>query len=515
MSDRREGRDRRGRRSRIAGEGVARRQISYRNLKNPFTPQTVFSDDEVEALHRGALRVLEKLGTRVLLPQAREMFARAGALVDEETQMVRIGGDIVEAAIAAAPTAFTMRGGAPEFDVRMSLGELTFLCGAGCPNATDRERGRRPGSMRDFEELTKIISGFDVFHMHNSSVEPQDAPVHLRHYFTMRTQLLAAHKAPFVFSRGTRQVEDCFEMVRMVRGLDEDAFRAAPWCKTVINTNSPRQLDRPMAQGIIDHARWGQLSVITPFCLLGAMAPVTVAGALMLQHAEALAGIALAQIVAPGAPVMYGNFASNVDMKSGAPAFGTPEHLKATLGSGQLARRLGLPWRSSAGTAANMADAQGAAETAMSLWGAVMAGATMVIHSAGWLEGGLTHGYEKLILDAEMVQTFAELCAPTAAGEAEMAFEALAEVQPGGHFFAARHTMERFQTAFYEPLAADMSNFGQWTEVGAPSAEERATAIWKDRLAAHRPAEIPGERIEALDRFIERRTAEGGAPVFD
>lgn len=507
--------DRRGRRSRAVGAEAPRRAVDYRNLTNPFTPQTVFSEDEVEALHRTALRVLQELGLRVLLPEARAIFARAGALVDEGTEMVRIGADLVEAALASAPRAFTMRGGAAAFDVPLALGRLTFLCGAGCPNATDRERGRRPGSKRDFEELTRIIAGFDVFHMHNASVEPQDAPVPLRHYFTMRTQLLAAPKVPFVFSRGTRQVEDCFEMIRLARGISEEEFRAAPWCKTIINTNSPRQLDRPMAQGIIDHARWGQLSVVTPFCLLGAMAPVTVAGALTLQHAEAMAGIALAQATAPGAPVMYGNFASNVDMRSGAPAFGTPEHVKATLGSGQLARRLGLPWRSSSGTAANMADAQGAAETAMSLWGAVTAGATMIVHSAGWLEGGLTHGYEKLILDAEMVQTFAELCAPTAAGEAEAAFEALAEVQPGGHFFAATHTMERYRTAFYEPLVADLSNFGQWTEAGSLRADERATGIWKARLAAHRPAEIPPDRLAALDEFIARRTAEGGAPAFD
>lgn len=503
---------RRGRAARQAEAERPARQPDYRNLRNPFTPQRVFSDDEVEALHRNALRVLRELGVKILLPEARALFRAAGALVDDETWMVRIGEDIVEAALTSAPGAFTVRSRDPAHEVWCGPGALTFLPGAGCPNATDRERGRRPGSWRDFEELTRLAASFDALHMHNATIEPQDVPPAIRHYRTMRFQMTASPKIPFAYARGRAQAEDCFEMIRLFHGLDEAAFRAAPRTKTVINTNSPRQLDRPMAQGIIDFARWGQLCIVTPFCLLGAMAPVTVAGALSLQHAEALAGIALSQLAQPGAPVMYGNFASNVDMKSGAPAFGTPEHMKATLGSGQLARRIGLPWRSAAGTAANVSDGQAAQETAMSLWAAVMAGATMVIHAAGWLEGGLTHSYEKQVMDMEMLHTFAEMCAPTAADEAALAFDAIAEVAPGGHFFAAKHTMERYQTAFYEPLVADWSNFGQWTEAGSLTAEMRATAIWKARLAAFEAPAPDDERLAALDAFIARREAEGGAP---
>ena len=239
--------DRRGRRNRQAGAGVPTRDVNYRNLKNPFTPQKVFSDDEVEALHQNALRVMQELGWKVLLPEAREIFRKAGALVDDETQMVRIGSDIIEEALRIAPKEYTVRAGAPELDVRFALGELVFICGAGCPNVTDRERGRRPGSLNDFEELTKIISGFDVFHMHNASVEPQDIPIHLRHYATMRTQALAGNEAPFVFSRGTQQVEESFEMIRIMRGISEEEFTSHPWSTTVVNTNSPRQLDNPMA----------------------------------------------------------------------------------------------------------------------------------------------------------------------------------------------------------------------------------------------------------------------------
>jgi trimethylamine--corrinoid protein Co-methyltransferase len=214
-------------------------------------------------------------------------------------------------------------------------------------------------------------------------IEPQDIENHVRHYAVIESELTLSDKFPFVFSRGTPQVEDCFEMIRAFRGVSDAEFAAAPYCYTIVNTNSPRQLDVPMAQGLIDFARAGQMSIVTPFCLMGAMAPVTVAGALTLSHAEALAAITLTQLTRPGAPVCYGAFASNVDMKSGAPAFGTPEQVKANLGAGQLARLVGLPWRSAAGCAANVNDAQAAHETQMSAWSAILAGATVMIHGQG------------------------------------------------------------------------------------------------------------------------------------
>ncbi|QIE55757.1 trimethylamine methyltransferase family protein [Pikeienuella piscinae] len=504
--------ERRGRRGRRGAGETPVRAARRRGLRNPFTAQRAVSDDEIESLHRAALTVLENLGLVALSPEARAIFRAAGALVDEDSGMVRIGREIVEAALAAAPSEFIIRAGAAAHDLDYAPGALLFGPGAGCPNATDRERGRRPGSFRDFEELTRLAASFDAIHFLAPMAEPQDIAPALRHYAMTRCQLATSPKVAFTYSRGRAQVEDCFRMLMIGAGLDEAAFRAEPRTYTVINTNSPRQIDRSMAEGIIDHARWGQVSVITPFCLLGAMAPVTVAGALTLQHAEALAGVTLAQLAAPGAPVVYGNFASNVDMRSGAPAFGTPEHVKATLGAGQLARRIGLPWRASVGTSTNMADAQGAAETAFALWAAVLAGANMVIHSAGWLEGGLTHSYEKLILDIEMLESIAELCAPFEADEAARGLDAIAEVAPGGHFFAAAHTMTRYRTAFHEPIVAGTANLGQWTEAGAMPADARATSVWKARLAAFEPDGVSEERLAALDKFITRRTEAGGAP---
>jgi trimethylamine--corrinoid protein Co-methyltransferase len=500
---------RRGRTGEAGSESS--RHPNYRSLKNPFLPQPIFSDDHVAAIHATALRVLEELGIKVLLPEARAVYAKAGALVDEDGQMVRIGRDMVEAALASVPRSIPALGGHRSRDLTLELGSMAFLAGSGAPNVTDLERGRRPGTLAAFEEFVKLIQHFDVLHMLGPCVEPQDIDNRFRHYAVNRAQLTLSDKFPFIFARGTPQVEDGFEMIRLARGLSQDEFRAGAHCYTVINTNSPRQLDIPMAQGIIDFAKAGQILVITPFCLAGAMAPITVAGALTLQHAEALAGLTLAQIVRPGAPVVYGSFSSNVDMKSGAPAFGTPEHIKATLGAGQLARYTGLPWRSGGGSAANISDVQAAHETQFALWGSVLAGATICIHAAGWLEGGLSVSLEKLITDVEALQTVAELCATTPGDEDAIGFEAIAEVQPGGHFFSAAHTMKRYRTAFYEPLVADWSNFGNWTQSGSKTATERATGIWKRILSDFQPPASVAATTGVLDEFIARRTEEGGA----
>lgn len=504
---------RRGRRAKHAeNEAGTIRKVDYRNLKNPFPTMNIFSEDRIEAMHEAALNVLETLGVMVLLPEARAIFKAAGAHVDEDAEMVYLGRDIVTAALSTAPRSITCRAGARDRDVTLKLGNLVFQPGAGAPHATDRKRGRRPGTLRDFRELTQLTQHFDVLHMVPPLVEPQDVPMHLRHYATMDAQLTLSDKLPFVFSRGTPQVQQSFEMLQGFRGLSDAEFAADPHCYTIINTNSPRTIDIPMAQGLIDFARARQVSIVTPFTLMGAMAPITVAGAITLSHAEAIAAISLTQLTQPGAPVCYGTFTSNVDMKSGAPAFGSPEHFQASLAAGQMARKLGLPWRCASGSAANINDAQAANETQFGNWGCLLAGASVIIHSAGWLEGGLTVSYEKLITDMEVLQMVAELCAGAKAGDAEIGLDALAEVQPGGHFFGAAHTMERYQTEFYEPLIGDWSNFGTWTERGAKDADTRATEKWQQIVATTPAPDLNDARVEALNDYIARATEAGGAP---
>ena len=505
-------RSRRGRHHGVA-DTSHQRKVNYRQLRNTLIRQPAFSEDRLAAIHDTALRVLEELGIKVLNDEARRIYAEAGAAVDEATQMVKFDRAMIAAALQSAPGEFVLHGRTPDCDVTLGGDNVAFVCVGGAPHISDLDRGKRPGTLEDTRNIIRLCEHFDVIHLQSPNVESQDVPVHLRHYQVTESQLSLSRKPFFIFSRGTAQVEDAFAMTRIAYGLTQEEFEARAWCYTIINTNSPRQLDVPMCQGIIDFARAGQASVITPFTLAGAMAPVTMPGALVLQHAEALAGIALAQCVRPGAPVVYGSFTSNVDMKSGSPAFGTPEFVQAAFGAGQLARHIGLPWRGSAATASNAPDEQSVYEFLMSAWGSILGGVNMMVHAAGWLEGGLTASLEKFILDIEMLQTFAEIFEPLASSDTELAFDAIASVEPGSHFFGCEHTMERYQTAFYEPLVSDWSNFGQWTENGSLTATQRANGIWKQILQDFEAPALDVARSEELQAFIQRRSALGGAPI--
>ncbi len=498
-----------GRRRAQSSADTPVRAPDYIHLTHPFQAQTVFSADEIDNIHNTALRVVEELGIKVLLPEARDIFQKAGARVEDD--MVFVDRDIVTCALKTAPSSIRLRAANPAREQVYENGTMLFMAGAGCPNATDYSRGRRPGDLQAYTETLKLLQTYDVIHMLGPCAEPQDVPIQFRHYEMMRAQLQHCDKPMFVYARGSDQVRDSFEMIRMGLNLSDEDFTDGVWATTVINSNSPRMLDIPMAQGVIDFARAGQMTIITPFCLAGAMAPITVAGALTLQHAESLTGIVLAQLTRTGAPVSYGGFSSNVDMKSGSPAFGTPEHVKMQIGAGQLARHIGLPWRSATGAASNTPDMQAATETNMALWGGCMANATLTVHAAGWLEGGLTFGYEKFINDVEALQTIAELCAKPEGNDAEIGFDALKEVEPGGHFFAAQHTLDRYQNAFYAPLVADLSNFGAWEDAGSKTSAERATAIWKSNLDNFN-SPIGGEQAaENTATFIANRKKAGGA----
>jgi trimethylamine---corrinoid protein Co-methyltransferase len=483
----------------------------YRRLVNSFEPMRLLSEDHVAAIHSAALDILADKGMRVLLPEARDVFGKAGAMVDPDTHYVRLGRKLVLHALSFAPHEFELLAGSPEHSVTIGGRNLAISTVGGPPNVYDIGSGRRPGTFADYEDFMRLAQSFDVIHLLNQCVEPLDLPVASRHLDVTLSQLTLTEKVPFVYARGRGQVADCFAMFRIARRLDEEKFIETPCTYTVVNTNSPLQLDIPMTLGIIDFARAGQLCIVTPFTLAGAMAPITILGALVQQHAEALAGITLSQLVRPGAPVAYGAFTSNVDMKSGAPAFGTPEAVKASLISGQLARFLGLPWRGSNVNASNIPDAQAAYESQMSLWGTVLGGCNILIHGAGWLEGGLSASREKFVMDVEMLQMFAELFQPLTFSDDELGLDAIREVGAGGHYFAAAHTMARYRTAFYAPLLSDWSNFGQWTEKGAKNATQRAHEIAAKTLAEFEPPPLDPAIREELRAFRDRRVKEGGA----
>ncbi len=488
----------------------------HRRLVNPFEPLKVLSDDQVAHLHNSAVRYLADEGLRVLLPEARELFASAGASVDDGEMMVRLDPDRIAEALASAPSEFELNAPNPERSVTVGGRNLVLAPVGGPPFVSDLLQGRRPGTLADQENFLRLTQSFDVMGVTAPCVEPDDLALNTRHLHSTRATLTLSDKAPFLFSRGRDRVRDATNLVKLRYGIEtgpetDDEFAEHVRCWTNINTNSPRQIDIPMSMGIIDFARRGQANIMTPFTLAGAMAPVTLAGALVLQHMEVLAAVTLAQIVRPGAPVLYGAFTSNVDMKSGSPAFGTPEAMKGALASGQLARHVGLPWRSSGSSASNTVDAQAGTETMMNTYGAFLGGANWIMHAAGWQEGGLSASYEKFIVDIEMCRMLAEVCQPVKVDDDELALDAITDVGPGGHFFGTDHTLARFETAFYQPLVFSRANYEQWTEEGSQRADERATSVWKKTLADFEPPTVPDDIRASIDDYVERRVAEGGA----
>jgi trimethylamine--corrinoid protein Co-methyltransferase len=499
--------ERRGRRERSAS--VA--QPPWRRLRHRFPAVRAVSDDELEAIHDASLTILEEIGLDLLLPEAREILAAAGGAVTG--QRVRLDRGLVLEAVGRAPPRFTLHARNPAHDVEMGDGSLVLCTVGSAPNCSDLESGRRPGNRRDFQDLLRLAQALNIVHVIGGyPVEPVDLHPDIRHLESLRDMVRLTDKVFHAYSLGWGRIRDGIEIARIARGIDRARLSAEPSLLTVINSSSPLRLDAPMAAGIIEMARAGQAVVMTPFTLAGAMAPVTLAGALAQQNAEALFGIALAELARPGAPVVYGGFTSNVDMRSGAPAFGTPEYMKAVLVGGQLARRYALPYRSSNTNAANTVDAQAAYESVLSLWAVVMGHANLVKHAAGWMEGGLCASFEKLVLDADLLQMVAEFLEPVEVSEATLALDAMREVGPGGHFFGAAHTQQRYRTAFYAPLVSDWRNHEAWREAGAPDAYRHANRLVRQLLADYQPPPLDPAIGDELDAFVARRIEEGGAP---
>ena len=500
------------RHARRTGGGIP--QLPFRALENPFTPLEVLSADHVEEIHRASLRIIAEVGVEVLGDRAMDRLAAAGAAVDRDARRVRLDPGVVEELVALAPAEFTLHARNPERNVVLGGRGLVFSSVGGPAFVTDLDRGRRAGNWGDFQDYVSLISALNVIHQEaGGPLEPTDLPVETRHLDMYACFATTLDKTWHGLGFGAAVVDDAIEVAALARGVRREQLVAEPSVITIINTNSPLRLDGPMSDGLIAMAESGQAVVATPFTLAGAMTPVTLAAAIAQQNAEALFCIALTQVVRPGAPVVYGAFTSNVDMRTGSPAFGTPEYVKGAIASGQMARRYRLPWRSSNATASVVVDAQAAYESEMAVWGAIMGGVNLLYQGAGWLEGGLTASYEKLIVDAEILQMMSEVLQPVAVDEASLGLDAIAEVGPGGHFFGSRHTLERFETAFYRPILSDWRNYETWAEDGARTATERANGIWKQLLAEFEPPPLEPSRAEAIHDFVARRKREiiGGA----
>lgn len=479
-----------------------------------YAPTEVISADELESIHVASLRVLSEIGMDFLDPDARELLRAAGAQTSPDDQRVRFDPDMVLDTIKTAPATFTLHARNPEHHLQIGGDWMAFGTVGSPPNVADLDRGRRIGNRDDYQNLLRLTQSLNPVHfLAGYPVEPVDLHHSVRHLHASLDALTLTDKVIHCYSLGRQRNVDVLEMVRIARGVDDATLDREPSVFTVVNSSSPLRLDTPMLQGIMAFAARNQAVCITPFTLSGAMAPVTLAGALSEQNAEALAGMVMTQVVRPGAPVIYGGFTSNVDMQSGAPAFGTPEYMRTAMIGGQLARRYDVPYRSSNVCAANALDAQAAYESVFSLWGAIMGGVNLLMHGAGWMEGGLHASYEKMILDAELLGMVEAFLEPVVVDEATLGFEAIAEVGPGGHFFGVEHTQSRFRTAFHKPMLSDWRNYETWEEAGSPQVPEKANRIWKELLASYEPPPIDPAIAEELDAFVARRVAEGGVPT--
>ena len=488
-------------------------QKPWAQLRNTWPRLRIISDDEVEALHQAALTILETIGIRCAVKEARDIFARAGSRIDAADGRVRVGRDIIEAALKTVPSELTLNPRNPARACKLGGDFLATAAVLGPPNCTDLIRGRRTGTLSGLQELLKLTQYFNAVQMNGWPVEPIDIEVRFRHLDAAFAMLTLTDKVPYVFCQSAQRIADVLTMCAMARGQTLQEFGQSPGVFSIINTNTPLQYDVPMTVGVMEMARHGQPVLLTPFVMAGASTPATIASAMALTNAEVLFGVALSQLVRPGAPVLYGCASMNVDMKTGAPAYGLADMHRCTIIGGQMARRYGLPLRSSNFSASNIPDFASGYESANASFAALGAGANLLMHAAGWVEGGLCTSYEKFVLDCEIVQSLGQMLEPVTINADTLALDEIATVGPGGHFFGTERTIATFESAFYRPLVSATQNYGAWFDAGAKTATERATAIWQEALHTYvEPTIDPAIRDELL-AFVARRKEQGGAPL--
>lgn len=493
---------------RVRRDAEALHQLPWKQPVNRLSPVEVLSADEVETIHRASLRVLEEIGLEVWNDRALRILKAAGADVDFSKQHVRLDRGLIAAAMATAPARFTLTPRNPARTVVFGDRHIAFGTVGGPPNASDLDGGRRPGNQHDSRNFMRLAQSLNCAHLVGPAVAAIDLDAETRHLDTAYDLLTLTDRVFHGSGIGVTRFMDALDMCCIARGITREQIAQSPSLITVINTNSPLRVDGPMADGLMTAAETGQVTCVTPFTLAGAMAPISLAGALVQQNAEALFGMALVQLVRPGAPTIYGGFTSNVDMRTGAPAFGTPEFAKGALATGQLTRRYGVPYRSSNVNASNAVDAQSAYESQMAIWSSILGHTNYLMHGIGWLEGGLVASFEKMILDAEMLQMMAKTLEPIEITEDSLGLDAMREAGAGGHFFGTAHTLSRYETEHYTPLLSDWRNFETWQGAGAQSATTRANTIYKSLLASYEPPPIDKAIDEELRAFVTRRRDE-------
>src|SRR5438445_11196828 len=461
----------------------------------------------MQKLERGCRRIVRERGVDFQHVDAQEALAAAGQQV--EGDLVKFDPDWILEQVAKAPREFELQARNPENNIHIGGRHMAFGAVYGCPFIREGLE-RRDAAMADFENLVRLSHAFPQLDSPGGTIcEPNDRPLDSRH-LDMVYALLTLTDKPFMGSvTSGPNAADTIAMAEMVFG--RESLEQTPAIISLINVNSPLRYDDRMLSALVEYAKAGQATVITPFLLMGAMSPVSIPATLAQQVGEALAGIALVQTIRPGCPVVFGSFLSNTDMQSGSPSFGTPESAVGLLCTGQIARHYNLPFRGGGAlTSSQVVDAQAGYESMMSLWPTFLAGTNFVMHSAGWLESALVSCYEKFIVDVEQLRMLHEVFKPLRIDEEALAYSAHQEVGQGGHFLGAAHTLERFRECFYRPLVSSTENFERWKKNGANDTAARANEIWKKTLSEYEKPPIDAGLEEELEAFVDRRRKELG-----
>ncbi len=477
-------------------------------IQNTLPRYEILSDEAVATLDRGWRRIVSEIGVEFILPEAVEVFRDAGQTV--EGAAVKLDPDFVLEQVAKAPREFDVQARNPAHSVHIGGDSMVFTAVYGCPFIREGDE-RRDATMADFENLVRLSQSFPELDSPGGTIcEPNDRPLDSRH-LDMVFALQTLSDKPYMGSvTSGPNAADTIRMTEILFGGRETIERT-PAVISLINVNSPLRYDDRMLAAMFEYVRAAQPVVITPFLLMGAMSPVSIPATLAQQLAEALAGIALSQLLRPGAPIILGSFLSNTDMQSGSPSFGTPESAIGLLCTGQLARHFGLPWRSGGGfTSSQSVDAQAAYEASMTMIPTFLAGTNYVMHAAGWLESGLVSCFEKFVVDIELLRMLQHEFQPLDVSEETLAFGAHEEVGHGGHFLGAAHTLERFRECFYRPLLSSTENFERWQRNGGRDAAVRAGEIWRKTLDEYEQPPLDDAIREELAEYVSRRRTELG-----
>ena len=505
----------RGRRGRGGREGRRAEANSATTISKPYITRKipyfeVLDEEGLQLIENNADTILEETGIEFRdMPEALEILKKGGAEIDGVTARFPRGlcRSIIQ---ASAPKEFTQHARNPARSVQIGGKNTVFVPAYGSPFVFDLDKGRRYATIEDFQNFVKLAYASPSLHHSGGTIcEPVDVPVNKRHLDMVYSHIKYSDKAFMGSVTAPERAQDTVEMIKILADdnyIDPETGRPRTYATSLINANSPMTFDDTMLGAAKVYAENNQACIVTPFILAGAMSPVTVAGTAAQSLAEALAGLTFVQLVNPGAPVIMGSFASSMSMQSGAPTFGTPEPALVLYTMAALARRLGVPFRSGGGLCGSkLPDAQAASEALNTLMPAALAGVNFVLHTAGWMEGGLSMGYEKFVMDTDQAAMMEILLGGVDLSENGQAMDAIREVGPGVHFLGCAHTQNNFKTAFYRSPIADNNSFEQWESEGSLDQAQRANRHWKKLLAEYQAPAIDPAIDEALLAYIKQR----------